>query len=744
LKIKTAYVVRFALAACLAALAVSPAGVSAFTQHGINLGKGNVVMMGHEWITRMSAIELLEPNSATDLRDPRRTWPGNQGRAKNLNLDGAKAEVDRIKANRHDDFTYLANYKFVWDAIIGERWVDVGGHNVAASNRPRGAYNCHDVVTQEAAELQYDHYMRRYDDKDAEGGVKAAKASANKFVEYFVAAAMAEKASMKVWDGGGYAALVTVDRNYFLLGRALHLFQDSFSPDHTVRIAQDGFEKVRQVKSYLCAEGSEQHHHHTLPHDTDGDVIWLPGTRYDQRGWGSYIPSNMKDVAIVAAEGSKDVWAAFIRTMALPLKERGATARKEAEALAAQWLALRDEQETREWYRKPENRGPSYVRSSRWEDDGGNGRSQTECMRSDWGAQGEGAAAQRAKAAKFEADRRICLYNMVPTWGSENDFDRSLKLSYNWHWRDRKRYVEPPASWKIGDPLYVKVTIANRANGEHLHEHNLYLYNYERKNSQIAEFLVPLSSVLAPVSETIVLRSAAHPGYHLNRAGTKWGLVALWQSTRKGHFRLERRPDGYYNIKNVDDNMYIYMHTDRQTYLNKDGKPDNPNAQWRIEGIPEPYPMSGNYRNDGAAYTLHSGADGVLTTAPLRGANDLFALERQDDGSYTVKLNGDFIRARPDRHQLSLDKAGGSRFFLDQQQDGSYLLRGEDGWYWHIDERPGSIVSTDARAECPPDPCQTGRSVKGMPLPDECGTRPPPQNACSVATPLQLLFERAR
>jgi hypothetical protein len=84
-------------------------------------------------------------------------------------------------------------------------------------------------------------------------------------------------------------------------------------------------EKVLAVKSYLCASGAEQHSHSNsaVLNYTSGDVVWLPGTRF-LPGWSSYKPSFMKTPALVATEASKDLWAAFIRTMGTPSAARAA------------------------------------------------------------------------------------------------------------------------------------------------------------------------------------------------------------------------------------------------------------------------------------------------------------------------------------------------------------------------------------------------------------------------------------
>ena len=161
---------------------------------------------------------------------------------------------------------------------------------------------------------------------------------------------MAPPTQILVWDGGAYSTQYPVDRNYFLMGRAAHLFEDSFSSEHTVRVPSDMYTTVRQVKSYLCALGSEQHSHATPTtfNYSSGDVIWNPGTNLGL-GWGSYIPSNMKTNALVAMEATKDLWAAFIRTMAQPLAQRQATAQSEAQTLAKNWLNF-DSNAMSSWY----------------------------------------------------------------------------------------------------------------------------------------------------------------------------------------------------------------------------------------------------------------------------------------------------------------------------------------------------------------------------------------------------------
>ncbi len=107
----------------------------------------------------------------------------------------------------------------------------------------------------------------------------------------------------------GFAVDATVDLNYFLFGRAVHLFQDAFSSEHIVRIPEDNYERIREVKSYLCTAGCEQHSHSqdAVIDFTSGDVIWKVGTR-SKVGWENYKTSNMKPDPLVALEATKDLW----------------------------------------------------------------------------------------------------------------------------------------------------------------------------------------------------------------------------------------------------------------------------------------------------------------------------------------------------------------------------------------------------------------------------------------------------
>ena len=101
------------------ATALPPAVTYAFTQSGAGVVLGNGIPMGHEWLTRLAALELTggDPIMPADPQDPRRNWT--QGRAKNLDLSGAstQAELARLRALPYPDQRYQSTYQFVFDAI---------------------------------------------------------------------------------------------------------------------------------------------------------------------------------------------------------------------------------------------------------------------------------------------------------------------------------------------------------------------------------------------------------------------------------------------------------------------------------------------------------------------------------------------------------------------------------------------------------------------------------------------------
>jgi hypothetical protein len=323
-----------------------------------------------------------------------------------------------------DDRTYGARYKKVLDAILGQRWVDIGGVNVAKAQL--ATINCFDAVPQLPNDIQQDHFLRERAQAGGRGAVQAIQDSTQRFIRYFVAAATAPAGTLKAWDGGGYSVKVDVDRNYFLFGRASHLLQDSFSADHAVRDVADGYQQVRGIKTYLCTLHSDQHSHVKpfaldpgLNYEKVGDIIWR------NRQW-DWTPVNVKLNALTSVEAMKDAWAAFIRTMALPQAQRQAAAEAAARQIAATWLSF-DEAAVIERYDDPDapQKIPTFVTN------------QAKCDK-DNGAAGD--------LEKMAANRKTCIWNMIATDGT-TERDTSMHNYYRWDWRKGGSFEKPPANF---------------------------------------------------------------------------------------------------------------------------------------------------------------------------------------------------------------------------------------------------------------------------------------------------------
>src|SRR5678816_2044928 len=163
-RLRSVLIIAAAGAASTLALIAGMRPANGFTQAGVSFGIGNTIPMGHEWLTRLSVLELLnrDPVIPPDPNDPRKNWTSGKAKNTDLSSPGARAEVERIVQQPVSENTYASTFQPVLDAIIGERWVDIGGFNV--TNSMLGSVNCFDGVAQEPADVQYDHFMRRYDD----------------------------------------------------------------------------------------------------------------------------------------------------------------------------------------------------------------------------------------------------------------------------------------------------------------------------------------------------------------------------------------------------------------------------------------------------------------------------------------------------------------------------------------------------------------------------------------------------
>ena len=421
----------------LGLLLLLPGQSQAFTQKGL----GGAIPTGHEWLTTLSAIELFGAEwQPSPEGDPRRMGPPPAWLADTSGLAALQRSplLKSLLAAPKKDNYYHSTYEFIYAAIIGQRWVDIAGVNVLKAKWAK--HNCWDAVAQEDDNVQYDHFMRRFKEHGAERGASAADSATARFIRYFVAAATAKAIQMKVWDGGGNSRETLVHSNFFLFGRALHLFQDSFSPEHTVRLAEDGYRQVRQVKSYMCSRGSEQHLQDQMKviNYESGDVIWTPRSRR-RIGKKNLRASNMKTIALVATEATKELWIAFLTSLNAPQIHRADVARQQAEALARRWFSYHPD-EMAGWYKDPAHRDATYVFEI---NDTLPGQEFCACLAN----LKIDSCKQETRIAKLEEDRCNCLYNITPEPGFEDLSDAHLSIPYLWTWKSRK-WLKAPGGWK--------------------------------------------------------------------------------------------------------------------------------------------------------------------------------------------------------------------------------------------------------------------------------------------------------
>ncbi|HIF9106399.1 TPA: hemolysin D [Photobacterium damselae] len=548
----------------------------AFTQWG---GSG-LTPMGHEWLTRASALELLNSEDLIkpDPEDPRLYWT--QGHAKNLDLEMASNEVSKIKSLKKSDKLYEPKYDAVFSAIVGERWVDIAGFNVIDGFIGQYGPDCFDATAQEPADLQQDHFMRRYDDIGSLGGVSAAKRAQNRFIAHFVNAAMANEKRILVWDGGASSSKQSeVDYNYFLFGRAVHLFQDSFSLEHTVRLPKDNYKKIRQVKGYICSDGSEQHSHSSFTSSDfydSNDVIWKKKSKSDT-GWQSYKPSNMKPAALTALEASKDLWAAFIRTMATSINERETIARKEAQQLIDTWLSF-DEEEMLSWYDNETNRDDTFVTS-----DNKKGQSQKTCLSNISFKNSDGSKPTPTTieelASNIEKSRNKCLFNIEPVPGFADLYDPYIKIPYNWKWKSNS-WKTPSQDWAPSSP--------KPDNGEII---NILAYD---NNQLSADIIANNSKIITSGKKGLdfikvpsenngyYFRLNNYPNLFFSYSASSDGTAKLINSPKQSEFILIGSKNTY-NIKNTYWDQFVwYNKTKNSVHLTSHGNEKNIDSSWTI------------------------------------------------------------------------------------------------------------------------------------------------------------------
>jgi hypothetical protein len=370
------------------------------------------------------------------------------------------------------------------------------------------------------------------------------------------------------------------------------LLQDSFSSEHTVRNGGDNYRTVRQVKSYLCAKGAEQHTHSLAAIDdyTSGDVIWISEGRLDA-SWNSYKASHLKSQPLVALEATKDLWAAFIRTMGTPSAQREKKAQDEAKNLVDNWLSY-DEQQMKAWYDDQKFRDDTYV----WADgESGKGRTQQACMVGLGipGPYGVGVIDNQAQRVRdLAAIQRKCLYNALPWAGYQDLNDPSMHIPFAWRWRRWGWFDTPPGNYTIPDlppDSGRRVRIKSVSNDQYMRTEGGRSVGEAWVYARAAS-TAPLNFIVVGPNDYCILRVAEAPHLFLSYRASD-GAVKLWEPTNAydytpTYWRIKEEKPGIWSIYQPDWSDYMYLYDRYQSpYVDRNGNPANSNAQWKIEWL---------------------------------------------------------------------------------------------------------------------------------------------------------------
>ena len=283
---------RLQLGLCGAAL-LAAAGASAFTQF-----VPAVSCEGHEWITVASANKLMK---------------------KYPQLKNGMVIADDTKCPQC--VTYRAGNFLVYSAVVGERHVDFGGLPGIPSTLGNACLN---AIIQDPDELQHYHALRGRCEAGREGRNAAIEKTKGTVRALYKEAHAAQGEDGKgkragTVDGGATQQKTMVDSAFFLFGRAAHVFEDSFSPEHTIR-AEDKNHRILDIKTYVCTDGAPMHKHGSSG-PAPGDVVFSgvaciklnPYTQVKsfQAGVKTFNPH-----AQWAVDAMVDLWTAFLEKRA--------------------------------------------------------------------------------------------------------------------------------------------------------------------------------------------------------------------------------------------------------------------------------------------------------------------------------------------------------------------------------------------------------------------------------------------
>jgi hypothetical protein len=214
---------------------------------------------------------------------------------------------------------YDTNGWKIWSALMGNRWIDIGGYNIIAE-KARAKVNgwktdCFDAAIQDSEAVQYQHALRRKCDAGKDGLFRTHNGTVATMRDRFMRALQSGEPATWFRDGGAWMLRFKADRAYFLLGMSLHALQDSFSEEHVVRSSD--WLKIRNYKTYVGRSPLLLHAHA----DTDPEKYVFDGHLWPQPNTknGDYVfstmtsnaASNLKTSAEKAVEASADLIKAY-------------------------------------------------------------------------------------------------------------------------------------------------------------------------------------------------------------------------------------------------------------------------------------------------------------------------------------------------------------------------------------------------------------------------------------------------
>ena len=195
---------------------------------------------------------------------------------------------------------------------------------------------------------------------------------------------------------------------------------------------------------------------------------------------------------------------------------------------------------------------------------------------------------QMAYVRTLAANQRKCIYNAIPWPGYQDVVDQSMHMYFDWQWRNKLAYEEPPANYQIPNlpaDSGVQVKIKSVYNNQYLSSPTGLIRDawvYAKAGSG-----APLEMTLVGSKAVGFLRMAQNPDLFLSYDATS-GAVKLWApgSLEPTDYQFATAGPGW-GIMNIYWKQYMNLDTGYQSpYINRYGDPANAKSQWYIDGLP--------------------------------------------------------------------------------------------------------------------------------------------------------------